>query len=414
MQQRISDRSVSGRARRQGASLAAVLAGVVGAVLAASAAAKPPVPATPVPAPAPERTRPALPPPPPGVNIPPFQMFNKPLPMIIRSTIREATGRLDKLAFDPGTYRVFVSGTKAGVVYVLDLATHQTPHIIQNLPEPRGLIWQVEMSRLIVACGGDGTLRTFRAKGKDEAVNNPVYDPEHVVRLSGEATDLALETPESGGAATRVWVAHAMMLSAVDLERGERVARVSLPGRPDGIAFVRTPSGPRVFVNVPKPEPTEAQLQPRPLVVVVDPAKGEIVERWSISDTGGNTAITANDTGDRVFVVTQEPPRLLVLDSVNGREIARLEAPADADDAWFDTELQRVYVPGGGGGGQVAVVQSDRSVAGAERYAVIHLERTNVGCRSAVLSERERLLLVASPAFGTDPTFIYVYMVGPR
>lgn len=355
--------------------------------------------------------------PPKGVTIPQYEMFRVPMPMIIRSTIREATGRLDKMAFDPIRYRVFVSAINSNSVFVLDLATHRTPHIIQNLPEPRDVMWLPEEDRLIVACGGDGTVRTFKTHDLRGVENNPAYTPEHTVQLTGEATDLALEPAERGG---RLWVAHAMMLSAVDLKEGKRVARVALPGRPDGVVFVETPAGPRVFANVPRPEPTEERPEQRPMVVAVDPVKGEIVERWVVSEAAGNTAIGANATGDRLFVVTQSPPRLIVMDSVSGREVARLEAPADADSVMFDGALNRAYVTGGGAGGSIAVVQAERGTGGeggssaGERYTVVHTERTNVGGRNGVLAGPERLLMVAIPAFGTEPTYVYVYMIGAR
>ncbi len=377
-------------------------------------------------------------------------MFNQPLPMIIRSAIREANGRIDKIAFDPATYRVFISGTREGAVFVLDLATHKTPHIIQNLPEPRDLIWQAKASRLIVACGGDGTLRTFKPQTLDGMQANPAYAPELTVQLSGEATDLSLEP-----AGERVWVAHARSISCVDLTKGEQVARIALQGRPDGLVYVQTPAGPRVFANVPKPDakPDTSPESAKSIIIVIDPATNTIVDRWSLSNARGNSAINADNTGTRLFVVARDPALLIVLDTLTGREIARVPIVADADGVEFSAKFNRLYIPGGGNGGQVSVVQRTLASAqanpaakvaqteeakpetdqpettksdtnrdtnpnittvAAERYELIHTETTNAGARTAVLSESERLLLVAAPALGVDPTFIYVYLVGPE
>lgn len=353
--------------------------------------------------------RPAPAAPPPGVNVPDYRMFNAQLPMIIRSAIPEAQGRIDKVAFDAERYRVFLAGTKNNAVYVLDLASHKTVHAVRDVPEARDIIWQADPGRLIVACGGDGTVRTFLAHDMQGLKNNPAYKAEHTIQLAGEPTDLSLEADGQ-----HVWVAHAMSLARIDLNEGKRVARVTLPGRPDGVVHVQTPAGPRVFANVPKPEPTDTDKTPRPMVVVIDPERAEIVDRWSLADAAENSALGVDDTGTRLFVVAREPALLLVLDTSNGKEVARLPVASDSDDVEFDVKLNRIYVPGGGGGGQITVVQrTPAKDEQAETYEVAHNEKTNVGCRTTVLAQSERLLLAASPAGGTDPPFIYVYLVGP-
>jgi hypothetical protein len=72
-----------------------------------------------------------------------------------------------------------------------------------------------------------------------------------------------------------------------------------------------------------------------------------------------------------------------------------------------------VYVSCGGNGGFVDVyaqTSEDGKVSGYSRY---HQERTNVGCRTCVFVPEQRRLIVAAPQIGTDPTFLYIFFVGP-
>jgi hypothetical protein len=72
-------------------------------------------------------------------------------------------GRLDHLAFDPSTHRLFVAALENHSVEVLDLAGKKRVHQITGISEPQGLLYVPEHKRLLVCSRGDGTCRSFDA-----------------------------------------------------------------------------------------------------------------------------------------------------------------------------------------------------------------------------------------------------------
>ena len=72
-------------------------------------------------------------------------------------------GRLDHLAVDVQSQRLFVSGLENHTIEVVDLAKRQRIHEITGISEPQGLVFIPEKNRLIVCSRGDGTCRSFDA-----------------------------------------------------------------------------------------------------------------------------------------------------------------------------------------------------------------------------------------------------------
>ncbi len=374
---------------------------------------------------------PALGAPPEGVSIPPYAPFaaKDPLPMVIRSAIQAVTGKIDKIAFDPQRYWVFVTSVRTNSVLVLSLKNHKVVARLKELPEPRGVVWLPQAQRLVVACGGDGSVHVFKpgtpadGENKDEAT----FIAESRAEFTGEADDLLVEF-DSPSRAT-VWVAHAMSVHHFDVLKATEGAEIRLPGRAEGMALGTVNGEPRLYVNIPRPDRTEKDQDPKPLVVMIDPDQQAILNAWPLSDMRGNGAIALDAENARLFVATRNPAKVLVLDAATGEEKARLDAPGDVGRLCYDRLTQRLYAPGGGGNGSIAVYQ--RTGVGApldkqpkrdvlegdkpdiDTYARVHDSATMAGCRTAVLDANERLLIAATPPLGADPVFVYVYLIGP-
>lgn len=367
--------------------------------------------------------------PPPGVIVPAYSMFKDPLPMIIRSAIQRVEGKIDKLAFDPVQYRVFVTGVRTNTVYALKLSDHTLAAKLENLPEPRAVVWLPNAHRLVVACGGDGSVRIFKP-GEDQGKDSPAYIEERKIEFAGESDAVIVDQDDvkAVGGAAAVWVAHAMAITRIDLASGEKTASVALPGRADGMVIGNVDGRRMIYVNVPRPETTTEAPNPRPSVLAIDSETGQIVSAWTLDDAKNNGAIALDEQNARLFVVTRYPAKLIVLDARDGREVARLDAPGDVGSICYDPRLQRLFAPGGAEGGKLAVFQRtgvgaplDPTVApGAketpgeiDHYQRVHVSPTLAGCRTAVLDPRERLLIAAAPPLGGEPVFVFVYMIGP-
>jgi hypothetical protein len=351
-------------------------------------AATPAAPSTPPPpAPAPA---PAPAPPPVEEFIPTFSMFKHPLPMVMRKPIGTVQGRLDHAAFDPVSKKIFIAARSAGRLEVLDFSPTNPPLSIEGFSEPSGMVFVPSLRVLGVACS-DGAVRLFKLDPSGNLQG-------HIdAKFDGSADTLRYD-PVDG----QLWVTHGSFLSAIDPETGKKTGPLELPGKGESMAIET--SGPRLFINVPSPEPT---------VVVVDRRKLEIVTRWPLKDVKGNHPMALDEQNARLFTVARDPAKLVVLDTASGNAVATLSAPQDADDAWWDPVAKILYITGGGNGGRIHMVsQTDPNT-----YTLRHEEGTATGARTSVFIPERRSLAVFAPAlgegFGGNPALMFLYVLPP-
>ena len=91
-------------------------------------------------------------------------------------------------------------------------------------------------------------------------------------------------------------------------------------------SFQLEKNGSRVFVNLPKSEK----------VGVVDRKSRSIIGAWSTGAARSNYPMALDEHNRRLFVVTRDPAKLLVLNTVDGREVAAIPAAGDCDDVFLD------------------------------------------------------------------------------
>jgi hypothetical protein len=84
-----------------------------------------------------------------------------------------------------------------------------------------------------------------------------------------------------------------------------------------------------------------------------------------------------DETDHRLFVVTREPPRLLVLDTASGKVVATLPCVQDSDDLYYDAARKRIYAPGGEG--YVSIFQQQD----ADDYRLLAKVPSQLGGRTA-------------------------------
>ena len=97
------------------------------------------------------------------------------------------------------------------------------------------------------------------------------------------------------------------------------------------------------------------------------------------------------------------PPRLVVLDTQDGRTIASMPTIGDCDDLFVDARRGLVYVVGGEGA--VAVIVGD----GPDRYREIGRITTSPRARTGFFSPELDRLYVAAPAHGSRPADVREY-----
>jgi DNA-binding beta-propeller fold protein YncE len=316
-----------------------------------------------------------------GSAPPPASGQAPPLRLVQTIAMPGVEGRIDHLAIDLATRRLFICALGNGTVEVVDLEKGQRVQSLAGFKEPQGIAFMPKTKTVVVASGGDGQLsflegtplKVTKALPIGEDADNVRYDPEHERLYVGYG----------GGA-----------LAEVDAVKRERLGEVPLEAHPE--SFQRESSG-RMFVN-------EAG---RARVALLDTAKRTVASRWGLGGPTANYPMALDEGHHRLFVGTRQPARLIVLDTQTGRVVASLDTAADVDDIFHDAARRRVYVIGGGG--SVVVYEQ----ASPDQYTERARVQTADGARTGLFSPEASQLFVAVPRRTNLVAAIRVFAAAP-
>lgn len=301
-----------------------------------------------------------------------------PLTRIGTIPLPNVAGRIDHLAIDAEKGRLFVAALGNDTVEVVDLQPGCVSHTITGLSEPQGLVFVAELNRLYVANGGDGTLRAF---------DGATFASGPVITLGADADNVRYD-PD----AKRIYVGYGRgALGIIDATTNTVIGTVPLAGHPE--SFQLEKNGPRAFVNVPGAR----------TIAVIDREKKRIVAEWPLGLAAANFPLALDEAGHRAFVGCRTPARLLVYDTVSGKEIAKADLHGDCDDVFFDAARHRVYAACGAGFIDVFVADD------AGRCTLVEAVRTEPGARTCLL-DRDHIYL-AVPRAGGRPARVDVFLV---
>jgi YVTN family beta-propeller protein len=303
-----------------------------------------------------------------------------PAPLQLEATIElgQVAGRIDHLATDLARNRLFVAQLGDNTVGVVDLNARKVLHTIRGLKEPQGVAYLGLRDALVVANGGDGSVRFY--SGGD-------YKPLSRMDLGDDADNLRID--KTG---TRFFVGHGTgRLAGIDTASLARTLDVPLPAHPE--SFQIDPATSRIFVNIP------AARQ----IAVLDDTRQSA--SWPLDD-GGNFAMALDHENRRVIVVFRTPAVLAAFSMQDGARIARVPTCGDADDVFVDSRRNTVYVSCGEG--MVDVFR--RRDETYERLARIP---TRPGARTSLFVPELDRLFVAARATSGRPAAILVFKPDP-
>ncbi|HYA63002.1 MAG TPA: hypothetical protein VED66_07345, partial [Candidatus Sulfotelmatobacter sp.] len=153
-------------------------------------------------------------------------------------------------------------------------------------------------------------------------------------------------------------------IGTVDANTNERLEKeFKLGAHPESFQLEST--GPNIYVNLPDLKQ-----------IAVINRQTSTIARWPLT-LQHNFPMALDEAHHRLFVATHEPARLAVFDTTSGRQIVALPCVQDADDVYFDSGRQRIYVPGGEG--YISVFQQ----ADANHYHLLAKVNSTLGARTA-------------------------------
>jgi DNA-binding beta-propeller fold protein YncE len=308
-------------------------------------------------------------------------------PLRLAQTIRlpAVEGRIDHLAVDVQSQRLFLAALGNNTLEVIDLKAGKVVHTVKGLHEPQGVAFVPEADVVYVANGGDGNCEAFGADSLAPLRNAKFSGDADNLRY--DATTKLLYVGYSGGPLGMFGGA----LGIFEAQTGKIVGEIKLPGRPE--AFALEQSGPRIFVNLPRANQ----------IAVIDRKKREVVAKWPVTQATANYPMALDESHHRLFIGCRHPARVLVLDTDSGKTVAELECAGDTDDVFYDAKNKRVYVSGGEGFISV-FAQLD-----ADKYQPVAKIPTAPGARTSLFVPALGRFYLAVPHRGKQASEVRVF-----
>jgi DNA-binding beta-propeller fold protein YncE len=286
-------------------------------------------------------------------------------------------GRIDHMAVDTKSGRLFVSALGNNTVEVIDMAAGKRTKTIKGPQEPQGIAVVPTSQRVVIASGTDGKCR--------------IYDS--TLTLSSDIDDLDdadnVRYDAKTGQAVVGYGKGALVF--IDPQTGKKVSEVTLDGHPE--SFQLEKAGRRIFVNVPSARH----------VAIVDRHQGKVVAKWTLPGARSNFPMALDEANHRLFIGCRSPAKLLVLDSDTGKTGTAVDIVGDTDDLFYDAARKRIYVSGGAG--RVSVIAQEN----ADKYSLLGEILTASGARTSYFVPGSGLLYVAVPHRGQQRAELRVY-----
>ena len=305
-------------------------------------------------------------------------------PLSLEQTIPLANvaGRIDHMAIDLKGGRLFVAELGNNSVDVVDLQAGKVIHRIGGLNKPQGVAYLADQDQIVVANGGDGSVRFFRAGDLSSAGTVALGDDADNVRIDPNTGHIIVGYGEGG-------------LAILDPTTRAKLGDIKLPGHPE--SFRLDPKADRVFTNV----PDAGQI------VVADLKSRKLVTAWKTPGFAANFPMALDHPGGRLAIVFRHPPKLALLDPATGAVTESLDSCADADDVFFDGKPQRLYVSCGDG--TIDVVQrGPEGIRQASRITTFSGART-----SLFVPELDRLFVAVRSGESGSEAAILVFRPYP-
>ena len=289
-------------------------------------------------------------------------------------------GRIDHLAVDLASKRLFVAALGNNTVEVIDITAMRVIKSIAGLHEPQGIRFLPDRNRIVVANGGDGSTVFY---------DGTTLSAVHTAKTSGDADNVRYD-PKTG----HVYVGYGDgALGSFDPD-GKPLGDIKLAAHPE--SFQLESAGPRIFVNVPSAGH----------VAVIDREKQTVSATWRVTAAAANYPMGLDEADGRLFLGCRRPAKLLVYDTRSGTFVTAVDIVGDTDDLFYDPKKKRLYVIGGEG--FITVIEQQD----ADHYRPLEKMPTSGGARTGLFVPELGKLFVAVPHRGSQRAEIRVYDAG--
>jgi|SRR5690242_2101928 len=304
------------------------------------------------------------------------------LRMVQTIALPNVEGRIDHMAVDVKGQRLFIAALGNNSVEILDLNAGKHFKSIAGLHEPQGVSFIPEFNKLLIANAKTGAC---------DILDGSSFERIKSVKFPDDADNIRYDSNEQ-----RVYVGYGNGgLGIIDAKNGNHVGDIRLDAHPE--SFQLEKSGPRIFVNLPDAKK----------IAVVNRETRTIITTWSTVRAMANFPMALDEIHHRLFVGFRKPAKLTVFDTESGKILANLDTVGDADDIFYDSSRQRIYIAGGDG--FLSIFQQ----LDPDHYEPVTKIPTVAGARTALFVPELNRLYLAVPHRGSQRAEVRVYSAQP-
>jgi hypothetical protein len=306
-------------------------------------------------------------------------------------------GRLDHLAYDPATDRLFIAALDQSSLEVVDLKKGERIKRITGLEKPQGIAVVPAAGCLAVACGDEDAVHVYGLKDlKPRAVTKIGQDVDNVRCDGGTQVYIGFGSNQGAGG-----------LAVYDAVKLRKVEDIWLGSHPESFQLDLRPGATDMFVNLParKSETNDGT------VLRLDRNHDRILATWRLPGAAQNFPMALDADRGHLFIATRRPPELICLDAKSGDLLSRAECVADSDDIFYDAATQKVLVIGGGRAGEDAALEI-YNVATNGQVSRVASVPTSPHARTGYFVPERRAVYVACPPHGGEDAKVLEFNLG--
>src|SRR6266436_5315425 len=239
-------------------------------------------------------------------------------------------GDFDHFAPDVDGHRLFLTGEENDKVLVFDTSTNKLIHTIEESKAPHAILYRSDLKKLFVVEGDASAVKVY---------DGDSYKPVSEIKVSVDADSIAYDPATqylyvvNGGREAHTPYS---LISVIDTNSSKKLRDIKINSN-HVEAIVLEKSGPRMFMNI----------TGNNAVGVMDRNKSALTATWPLPPGDKlNVAMALDEADHRLFVVTRNPGKLIVLNSDTGKVVTSVEAVGMVDDMAYDAKQRRLYLAG--------------------------------------------------------------------
>jgi DNA-binding beta-propeller fold protein YncE len=299
-------------------------------------------------------------------------------------------GDFDHFALDLGGHRLFLTGEENGKVLVFDTSTNKLIHTIEESKAPHAILYRGDLKKLFVVEGDASAVKVY---------DGETYKPIGEIKVSIDADSIAYDAAThylyvvNGGREAHTPYS---LISVIDTNTSKKLRDIRIDSN-HVEAIVLEKSGPRMFMNI----------TGKNAVGVMDRNKSALEATWPLpAGDKANVAMAFDEANHRLFVVTRNPGKLIVLNSDTGKVVTGVPAVGMVDDMAYDARQKRIYVAGD----QFVDVFSQK---GPDQYELVGRIPGSFRAKTAILVPELNRYYLAVPHHENHGAEVRVYDVRP-